>query len=338
MPQIRHYKFTLDSFKNIKLEIKNDSVNNTVNTIMQMVINIYNSTHKIKEWENVFFINQLKDYPEILHLNKTFYSNRFVKLFELYEKKRNSELLIESFLSSRTFNLRDEIIKKAKLKDSDINKDQNVIMPIIDFYNHSLNSESYFIDSSLKPIAMSVSSTSEKAGDELMVCYNKGYDSINTYLSYGFIDTSSNFLKSIPLQFNIRNYKVQLYSNNKMYDKQLTSSIKNLQAYIPYIVKENDDTLSLSKLIIPSIKLAPFSLRRVLNYLLASINLFSDKELPTEITNIENTVINKNLKFWQNILQVSENKNDKNLSQLITLCELNLNHIIKYQQFHKINL
>lgn len=113
MPEINDYEFTL---KNEKIVCKpKRGIDTLQSNIMQLMIEIYNETDKIREHKNSNLFYNLKNHKEflkyLLHVEK---SDKVKKYLELLDENKIEELLLESFFLQEL-----SVIKKIKVKKRD---------------------------------------------------------------------------------------------------------------------------------------------------------------------------------------------------------------------------
>jgi tetratricopeptide (TPR) repeat protein len=177
MPLLSDFNFELDTKNNlvatpIKQPINPDAIN-----IMLLLQKIYNSSHKIKHWQQIFPFIALQAFPQLLKkLAAGKPLNAKIQTFcQLLENKQYDELTLKSFLGSREFGYKQQVLKKGGIvsaKDGELG-----LLSVIDFLNHKTGSNKFISHNG----NISVSGLACQTTQELFVEYNH-YDPLLTYL------------------------------------------------------------------------------------------------------------------------------------------------------------
>lgn len=208
-------------------------------------------------------------------------------------------------------------------------------MPVLDYVNHKVTTNGFQINEEKKSVYLQT--REDQNFKELFVCYNY-YDALETLIYYGFCDTSSPVLFSIPMQIPLSN-GVTLQINNigfrKLSQNDVSKILLPIKDLIPKIEKK-DDKLTISKLTIPN-KHLPLALRHILHLVLHELKIdFSDTVRLPIIQDIEKFIIKTNIIYYQQLEEMLPMiQKDKQISfyvknQLKNLIKNNLKHLKEY--------
>lgn len=300
--------------------------------IGKRMIDIYNITNKAKlqREESPWIV--FKEFPDLLDkMTQARTPNKFIQqkqtyLHSLPDAMDDDAFTCWSFLQTRVLGQKVED-SPAKLQ---------VMMPIIDYFNHDGSGCPFIMrkDDDLGNV-MEIQNR-QPYFDRRECCVSYGvYDTLDTYLSYGFPDVSAPFVRSVPVDIEIEGYgtmqiKGMVGAKN---EKDLPKELFDLRRYMPVPTKTNDGSLSVSHLIIP-IDRSPHALRRVLQVLVRS---FVGQETAREVVidNVfvaEEKIIKANIDFYQGVLKnIEPIPAPAELKQQIEfVCNIQLNKLYKY--------
>ncbi len=325
LPCIDDYEFELEE-EQIVCKVKNKSIT-LQNDIMMIMVDIYNLSHKVSfhKQSNLFY--NLKNHLEFLKLLTHSRKNEKIdKCLELLKNRQYSKLLMETFLSSRTFSYK---------KDNNQNSKQ-LILPVLDFLNHKITKKGFKIDKYKSTIA--VETDKVESSSQLYVCYNY-YDSLETLIYYGFSDISSPVLFSIPMKIPLSNgitIEIENFGFRKFSDEDVSKVLLPIKNLIPKIEKIDNKKIVVSKLAIPN-KYLPLALRHVIHLILHELQIDSSAEVRLPILQaIEKYIIEENIRYYENLNQKTISIiNDTEVSsyiknQLKTLISSNIMFLKKY--------
>jgi hypothetical protein len=323
MPLLRDYQFDVDSHLN--LVASPGSANIQTIRVMEAILDIYNNTRKLESWKQSCPLFCFKHTPEILYAlgslrPKAHKLNRYMAYIAV---NNFDNLLIESFLGSRTFNLKKDQLSKVGMQ-TDIEAEE-VLLPVIDFFNHKATAAPYDIEDDY----MKVSGRPDPDTGEIFVRYNQ-YDPVDTYLFYGFVDTTSPWLYSMPLKLKFSdNHIIEIMGVSASFKGQPPRQMHDLRMYMPALMDRRDKYIQVSRLAIPG-RTAPMSLKRILASLLRSMdNTLSQDQLIGRVKDMELFLVAENLKFWQDLEKHAQLANNHDLNELCRFC---VNHIREHQR------
>ena len=311
----------------LSAEPRSSNVSETHIATMGLMINVYNITNKLSKHRATNPWLALKNSPALM---QKLYEARAAepKVKEYYEKfKRNNfdELLLDSFLGSRMFDL----------NSAGESERLYCIMPFIDFANHYLGSPPIQLNND-KASTLSLRNSVPIAGSkECYYCYSI-LDALDSFLVFGFVDANSLFVRSVPLQFDLNEYsRIQVHSRaTRLFTGKLSDYVQDLRLYLPYILEVDDSVMQLSHLIIPG-ETAPVALRRVLTYLIRD---WKPGLAPSVVNNIvinaEKSIINKNVDYYTSLLSAIEGSDDVSADitqSMKSLVDIQLNKLYQYQ-------
>jgi hypothetical protein len=177
-----------------------------------------------------------------------------------------------------------------------------------------------------------------EANQQVYVQYNLD-DPLITFLTYGFVDTLSPWIYSVPLIINTSaGFDIEISSVIKQVNPNLLpENMKSFAQFIPGNVVRQDSLAQLISLIIPSGIDTP-TLRRVLTHLLQNLDiegyLANLEQLSEEVKNVEKQVIKQNLIYWHELKSLVLSKQNavktEVFRQLQQLCQFNIEHIQSY--------
>ena len=147
--------------------------------LLDLHINLYNELNKYKTWKK----NSI--------LNKTINNNELKKIIinikpyfkKMVDKQLQEKDLAENFISSRLLNIK-------------TNK-ENFLVPIFDCFNHNSNSSPFEFENN----NLTVKQSKIKPYDQSFITYGNSKDVIDIALKYNFVDYSSSFVFSAPIEF-----------------------------------------------------------------------------------------------------------------------------------------
>lgn len=323
MPLLRDYQFDIGS--NLNLLATPKLPDTPTVQIMELILEIYNNTSKLTSWEQACPLFALQDSFELLQTIRTLRpsAHKLKKYMEYISNQNRDSLLIESFLGSRSFNLKKDQLKKAGI-DTD-KQSVEVLLTVIDFFKHKATAAPYEIEDEF----MKVAGRPEPETGEIFVRYNQ-YDPVDTYLFYGFVDTASPWLYSMPLKLKTSDNKIiEIMGVSGPFKGQLPQQMQDLRMFMPALLHRKDNHIQVSRLAIPG-KNAPMSLKRILASLLRSMdNTLSQDQIIGRVKDMELYLVEENLTFWENLQKLAEPVNNLDLNQL---CRFSINHILEHKR------
>ncbi len=335
MPLLTDFKLSLVGRKLICRDKKNQ-INPTAAPVMKMLVEIYNHTNKFEMWAQSFPFTRLQQHEELLELIFMPYSlsTTIQRFAHLLRSGAQEQLILDSYLNSRTFNFDKEALRKAGIKT----KEQNVdgLLGIIDFLNHRSGEDGFFHNSSTNDI--SLETLPDKETNEVFVQYNLE-DPLKTLLIYGFVDLSSPWLFSVPVAIKLdTGREVAIYYNHSPAGADsLPEKIQHLARYLPNAIERKQNKVILNMLTLPE-KGKQKALKVMLSYCLfgKSDLKISDFQLK-EVLQLQDVLIQANMDFWRKLKELirqateqDENPNDYIFTELDKLAEFGIEHIESY--------
>lgn len=271
--------------------------------IGKRMIDIYNITDKatLHRGECPWII--YRESPDLLDkLTHARTPNKFIQekqtyLHNLPGAKSEEDFTCWSFLQTRVLGQK-SLETQAK---------EQVMMPIIDYLNHDGEGCPFIMrkDDALGHV-MDIQNR-QPYFDRRECCVSYGtYDTLDTFLSYGFPDVSAPFVRSVPVDVEIAGYGTMHVSGmlGAKNDTDLPKEIFDLRRYMPVPAKKQDGSLSVSHMIIPVGK-SPHALRRVLQVMIRSY-IGQDAQREVVIDNVyaaEEKIIKDNIAFYETMLK-----------------------------------
>jgi len=148
-------------------------------------------------------------------------------------------------------------------------------MPIIDLFNHHFQGALFSIadvPDKERSLAIARSNPLPGTGKECFACYG-AHDSFDTWVTYGFVDQSALFVRSVAMTVDLPDLgTIRLTNFDKTRDRRaLPPSVSDLHFYIPALLARRTDHIEVGRLLIPGPS-APRALRRTLHFLIAEMS------------------------------------------------------------------
>ena len=330
MPLLCDYDLTVNN-NNLLCKPHNQQCNPAANDTMALMVDIYNQTNKLKDWQQSSVFFSLANHPELLNSLVAGKKHVFkiMNFYKLHLENKKDKLLLDSFLGARIFGYKKEQLARQNIKvegDSEAG-----LLSVIDFINHRLAS-SYYQDSS-QGIGISAPA-GQGENDELFVQYNY-FDPLSTLLIYGFVDLSSPYLFSVPVNMQLADGReAQVLGNNPFGNETVSDSGKHLAKYVPNIIKI-DKGITLDSLSIPDLTNIN-QLRDVLTTVVKSVALndnLTDTALMAEVYSLEKQLLQLNLKYWHHLERLFKQQDNVPViasEQLDSLIDFAKKHISQY--------
>jgi len=303
MPLLRDYKFSLKRDHELVATLTTNAINPNANEVMQLMVALYNSANKLKQWRNVFPFIALKNNREIV--NKLFafrpQGQKLTSFKEALDHEMLDELLISSFLGSREFTYKSDALNSAGVKTS--NSSEKGLLAVIDFLNHRMGNSGYQINRNTG--CMEIKASKDNQLGEIFVQY--GFmDALQTYLTYGFVDVCAPIYYSGRMQFKLlsgANFVVMSMSGSIQSTIPLSAKLSHLKNYMPAGIKRDGINIVVSDLVVPD-KSNKGHLKECLEVVLKQCDREGIYKKPAnlkiEIKHIETQLINRNILFWNN--------------------------------------
>ncbi len=300
--------------------------------IGKRMIDIYNITDKATLHRGECPWILYRECPELLDkLTHARTPNKFLQekqtyLHNLPGAKDEEDFTCWSFLQTRVLGQKSE----------DTHAKQQVMMPVIDYLNHDGEGCPFIMRKTDDHGNIMDIQNRQPYFDRRECCVSYGtYDTLDTFLSYGFPDISAPFVRSIPVDVEIEGFGTMhiggmLGAKN---DSELPKEIHDLRRYMPVPTRRQDGSLSVSHIII-TIGKSPHALRRVLQVMIRSF-IGQDAAREVVIDNVyaaEDKIIKENIAFYESMLKsVQTTPAPDHLKDPIALiAQVQLNKLYKY--------
>jgi hypothetical protein len=297
-------------------------------SVMEKMVDIYNRANKLSSWmaESPWFALQTE--PAVLETLRSARANahKIKKFTELLHDGKEEQLLIDSFLGSRVFNLAEKHRLAAGHSDADAGG--QTILPVIDYCNHRFSAKGFSVKDNVEPPCMRVIGKPEVDTGEIYVRYNH-IDAVDAYLSYGFVDTKSPYLGSKPTTLLVEGSELSILGAGGVAKRTLPPQLRDLRFFMPQIRRhEADNSLTLNRLLFPSV-VAPRALQRVLAAILKSLGVERVK-IGAAVAAAENQLIEENEGYWQDLRRIANHLGE--LHPVNVLCNHCIRHIDQYKR------
>jgi len=318
LPRIDPVTFKLVG-DDIEIEsIADGALGDTQERCLKHMLAIYNATGKVTQHRESSPWFALADAPDLL--DAIVAGRRGApRLEEKYQRIRDEGLtddfLIEDFLGTRKYGA----------------LEAPTLMPFIDYANHDPRAPAFQpakrVGYSDHQVAILNSQPAENGG-EVRVRYSQ-LDALDSFLNYGFVDTSTNLVRSCPLTIDIEVGEIVGESRigAKAKKKRPEPGIKDLRGYLPMILENADGRITVTHLLLPEAG-SPFALRRILNWLIRKHDPdLGLKRMGRLVDEAERRILDANRAFYDD-LQASLDAAD----QVPTLQSRMLTDLIRHQR------
>jgi hypothetical protein len=264
-------------------------------TCMDSLLELYNLTGKLvthrrnSPW--TFLASHTELWP---HINRRL-ANDLVEMFNKFLTFRNTDnLTLDSFLHSRVYDFR-------ATQDA---LPFPVLLPIIEFLNHHLQGAPIeFAGEPDDELSFTVkrSVAAPGTGDECFAFYGL-YDSFDTWMSYGFIDETAPFARSIPMTIELpRLGTIQLANFVRVRaPEELPPAAADLYPFVPQLLARKGNDIEIGSLLLPG-RWAPEALWRTLVFLINEMS--PGHPQPRDLAMVaEEQVVAANQAYYANLL------------------------------------
>lgn len=328
LPRIDDFLITVQDNK-LLASPKSSDVRESHVVVMGLMMDGYNITNKLAKHRETNPWLALKQSPVLMQkLYEARYDAPKIKQFyEKYESKKDEELLMDTFIGSRTL----------ALNPGGGEKSPRCLMPLIDFVNHYFVGSEFQVSNDQNRTISIRNFVPVTGSQECFVRYTI-LDALDSFLLYNFVDLSVPFVRSVPLQFDLHELSgVQVQACvSQLYRGTLPAPVNDLRMYIPYVMEGDDSVMQLSHLLIPGAT-APLALRRVLAFYIRGwkpgLSLPAVKKI---ILNAEELIVHENTKYYMNLSSFIETTDDCNVpagivSSIKILVDSQLKKLQQYQ-------
>lgn len=205
--------------------------------------------------------------------------------------------LLDDFIHSRLFS-HDE---------GDGGKRREVLMPVIDFFNHHPDAYGFMNETRAHPDQPVIGVEHWRPGAdhrECYVCYSL-FDAFDLAVHYGYLERGCRFVKSVPLAVELEglgSLRVRAAGAAGI-RRELPSRLRDLRAWMPVLLRSSPQEIELSHLIIPGLS-DQHALRRVLATMISAWRPDMDLEAVAEhVAAAERAVLAENIRYNQRLAE-----------------------------------
>lgn len=268
---------------------------------LETMVTIYNLTNKIEKYKESSPRVAFKDDPEFL---KRLVAGRegtqiAENTLEILTAEDEEQVIISSFLKTRNFNF---------------GGSKEKIIPFIDFTNHHTLARPFDRgkDQSGSHVMGLRNSKPLEGENECFVRYGK-WDSLDTYIMFGFSSEKSAFIRSIPMEIPIEGVGV-LKVNSQVggqFRGTLPEEMADLKTLFPQLLHVSKGRIEVSTLLIPNPR-RPIALKRILASLIMQMAPgLAPQVLESHVTSTEFHLVNRNQEFYNSLLEFFEENREK---------------------------
>lgn len=300
---VKNDQFSMDPEKGALTDIQTE--------MAETVLDLYNLTDKIKVHKESCCWITYGDTPEAMdELLKartlTDENNAFVKYLHDPNSMDEEEFLCDSYIKTRTIGHNEKKTNNSSETEETVTK----IMPIVDFINHNLGGAPFNFNKTYDPTKQKRDflcvgdSRPLPDSNECFAFYNQ-MDCLDALISYGFPDTTTNFIRSVPVEFDLPDGTI-IKARGDMGIRRIKVSKKlmGLRPYIPGTTLSETDRLEVTHFIIPCTDQNPHALRRVLRLFISNrmARKLNAHEIWAEVLKAEEKILTANEKFYADIV------------------------------------
>lgn len=211
-------------------------------------------------------------------------------------------------------------------------------MPFVDYLDHHYAGSPYGTPrtDADEPVLSIRNHRPFPSASTLYACYGM-YDALDTFITYGFIDTEAPIVRAVPMTIDLgqgKSLEVGAMTAAKI-SAPLNAYLKDLQAYSPMVTFDDKKKLNVSHLLIPVIN-APHALRRILRSLVHTA-FSEDEKSPQYIVDLtyrtEREIVENTIAFYKTTLtriQSREEAPEDLVTDAARLCKIQLAKLYKY--------
>jgi len=263
--------------------------------LMEALLELFNLTGKVAHHRRTSPWRLIISHPAILKWVRQGRDREDFELFQqLIASGNEDELVLQSFLNSRVLGY----------KASTTAPPYPVLMPIIDLFNHHFQGALFSIadvPDKERSLAIARSNPLPGTGKECFACYG-AHDSFDTWVTYGFVDQSALFVRSVAMTVDLPDLgTIRLTNFDKTRDRRaLPPSVSDLHFYIPALLARRADHIEVGRLLIPGPS-APRALRRTLHFLIAEMSPGHSRQRDL-VMEAERQIITANQAYYRDLL------------------------------------
>jgi hypothetical protein len=326
MPVLEDFDISLIG-NEFRAEPRAETVSKAHIDLMQRMLDVFNVLGKAEAWRETSPWFSLSEHEDVLEhfLTCRPYRGRFAERREKMQRGEWDALTVDTFMGSRKFNLNANVL--TELGREAPKGAATVLMPIIDYFNHNMNAQSFNIQKTPAPMSMRIRATPHPDTGELFVRYNV-FDMLDTYLNYGFVEPGVGYLVSMPCEIKFDDVTLRVIAAGNPKKMELPKGLQDLRIFLPAVQKASENTYNVTKLVIPGPR-APRALRRVLQVVLNSIGV-PEQDRARGVVEIEEALLAQNEAWWTTLAEKSTAVPEGHM--LHDLCRLGRAHIEDYKK------
>lgn len=323
--------------------------------LSEAVFSIYNLTQKANQFSDTLFWLLLKPYPDLLAKILSFrsesevFSTSLALLDKGIDGQQFDDFVLDAFMKTRVLGYKSkrpaETVPSSKLEKASgahsvQSRPSQVLMPVVDYFNHHWKGSSFNFSKVENGSELSVKLRKPVEGSDECFAFYGPMDALDCFIKYSFMDLRSPVLRSVPVNLLLQDGSEIKVAGAmaSLISKKLGKQASGLKRYFPKVTNiDEGKALSVSHLFIPD-KQAPYSLRRILAILIRKLTMskLTDLDVRDWVGVAEAEIIEKNTIFYQSLLVLTENEvNSKGesevLSNITKLAQYQLSKINEYQ-------
>jgi hypothetical protein len=305
-------------------------------SITHKLIELYNLCDKVKKHEQDCIVTKLEDHPDIL---KSLFEMRptsphqdeyIAYLDGERSQDEKNKLICTNFLNSRLLGQTDEDFLGTK----------PVIMPIIELINHHISGATFMFRKIAGNKSLNIMRQQPNPDSNEIFVFYFILDALDTALHYNFIDTSSHFVRSIPLTLNVGTYgELKIHSIAAKNKDKVSEHMRPLQTLMPPLPVESENGYEVSHLLF-AFPPATHATRRILFDLVENLygpQINSPEEILSITHDLEKEIFDKNVSYYQNLKKKIEDLLQTNPEHqgLLFAREITIIQLRKLQLYHR---
>ncbi|MEX1114766.1 MAG: hypothetical protein WEB53_05925 [Akkermansiaceae bacterium] len=205
--------------------------------------------------------------------------------------------LLDDFMHARVFSH----------GDGSSGKRLEVLMPVVDIFNHHPDATGYLIETPRHPDHPVIGVghwKPEPDARECFVCYSL-FDAFDLAVHYGYLERGCRFVKSVPLVVELEglgSLRMRAVGGAAL-RRELPSRLKDLRAWMPVVCARTLEELEISHLIIPGSS-DRHALRRVLATMISGWQPGMDLEAVADyVAHAERAVLEQNIRYYERLAE-----------------------------------
>ena len=310
-----------------------EGVTNECIALMESLLELFNITQKIARHRQNSPWRLIASHPTLLDRVMQGRANvDFTFLQQLIASGDEDELMLHSFLNSRILGYK--VSARAP--------HYPVLMPVVDLFNHHFRGALYEMEddpAKQRSVAIARSIPLPGTGNECFACYG-AHDSFDTWMTYGFVDKTAQFVCSIAMTIDLQNLDGIRVTNiaKPRGRRNLPLSVADLHFYVPAVLAKREKHVEVGRILIPG-PAAPKALRRTLGFLISEIQPTHPKQRDL-VMNAEEQIIAANRAYYRDLIEFAQTLQAQPilrslLSEFLQVCELQLTRLDDYGTFVK---